>query len=128
MGSGSKQSGLPSLFLNMNKDKVDSSCPGEGTTSTSIFNEASEEGPKALKEELQSYIDSQIESAIHEARQNWAPKPPLWTIDQVADYLQISVRTVEKEISAGRISTVMARGQRRFEEKHIDKYVRRNTG
>jgi excisionase family DNA binding protein len=112
----------------MSDDKSDSPCSDEGTTNTSVLSEVSDkEVPTALIEDPESYIDSRIESALQDRKER-ATEPPLWSIQQVADYLNIGVRTVEKEISADRISPVWVRGQRRFEKGHIKKYVRRNTG
>ena len=115
----------------MPNDRVGNSCPDEGTLNTSILDEAPEEVPAALKEELLSYIDSKLESIVQEVREQIenesTPQPPLWSKSQVADFLNVSERTVENEVAAGKLTQIKVRGQCRYEEEHVMKYVRENV-
>lgn len=102
------------------------------TTHTSQETEVPAEAPTALKDELQSYIDSQVEGAVEKALENvkeeWASEPQLWSIQQAADYLNISARTLDTMIASGEIEPIWIKGQRRFDREAIFAYVRSNVG
>lgn len=110
---------------------VGSSCLDEGTPNTSILDEAPEEVPTALKEEFLSFLDSKLEAIAREVREQIederATQSSLWSKAEVADYLQVSERTVEKEVSAGKLTQIKVRGQCRYEEGHVMEYVRENV-
>lgn len=107
----------------------------ESASSTHFVNEAPAEVPAALKEELLSYIESEVErrvedqldAALERAKKEWATEPPLWSPQQVANYLNIGLRTLEKEIAAGKLQPTWVRGQRRFHRKNVKAYLRSNN-
>lgn len=58
------------------------------------------------------------------------PEPltqPLWTKKQAADYLSISLRTLDRVRDLGAIGWVEVGGQIRFEPEEIRNYVKRHT-
>jgi len=54
--------------------------------------------------------------------------PSLWDIRDVAEYLNVSKRTVETLIDEGEITPIWVKGQRRFDPGTIDAYLRRQVG
>ena len=50
---------------------------------------------------------------------------PLWDVDEVADYLDVSRRTVETLIAEGELEPIRVRSLRRFEPSEIRDYCRR---
>ena len=99
---------------------------------TSTVNEAPNRAPSAPPEELspetleyiQAQIDRMLQERLEASRKSSATQPSLWTVQQAADYLNISKRTFEKEINAGRIRPIWIRNQRRFHPDSVEAYVR----
>jgi len=110
---------------------TDQARPEKGTPTTEAAFKALDRLPTALKDELQSYIadevDRRVEATIEEAWQKQVSEPPLWTVKQVANYLNIGKRTAEKIIAAGDLKYVKVRGQRRFDRKTVFAYARNNV-
>lgn len=50
-------------------------------------------------------------------------RSPLMSTDDVADYLSVSTRTVDRIIDRGRLNPYWVRGQRRFTPEEVDKYL-----
>ena len=68
--------------------------------------------------------------ANNQASQSPKPQPEpssLLTIKQVAQQLNVSVRTIENEIADGRLTPLRIRGVRRFTRQQIAQYVRSQT-
>lgn len=53
---------------------------------------------------------------------------PLFTTDQLSQYLQCSVRTVETLVSEGAITPLYVRGARRFTHEAVQAFVRSASG
>jgi len=49
----------------------------------------------------------------------------LFTTYTLAEYLQVSARTVQREVSRGRLTFVMVGGRRRYRREDIEYYLRR---
>ncbi len=49
----------------------------------------------------------------------------LFTTYTLAQYLQVSARTVQREVSRGRLSFVMVGGRRRYRRNDVEYYLRR---
>ena len=49
----------------------------------------------------------------------------LFTTYSLATYLQVSARTVQREVSRGRLSFVMVGGRRRYRRDDVEYYLRR---
>ncbi len=83
-----------------------------------------------LPDDLRDAIVATIRDAL--AGTAAAPDPHrLLTIEEVARRLSVSKTTVEREVDDGRLSPVRVRGQRRFDPRAVDAYVResaRRTG
>lgn len=108
-------------------NNTNSQSSAETASHTSVVKKESLEAPSALSEELQSFIAGLIEEHLEDLRKEWATEPPLWTPEQVCDYLGIGMRTLSKIIEAGELRPVWIRGQRRFEKSAVDSYVRSCT-
>ena len=52
----------------------------------------------------------------------------LLTKQEVADWLGVSIRTVEREVSDGNIQSVKIRGSRRFEYSDVADYLEAHRG
>jgi excisionase family DNA binding protein len=58
-----------------------------------------------------------------------APRPePLMTAEEVAEYLAVSIRTLETLIAEGELVPLRIRGARRFTREAIDSYLRSLAG
>ncbi len=51
----------------------------------------------------------------------------LLSIDEVADILGVSKRTVEDIVASGRLKPIWVKGQRRFHPDTVDAYLRRQS-
>lgn len=51
----------------------------------------------------------------------------LFTTYTLADYLQVSARTVQREVRRGRLKYVMVGGRRRYRRADVDSYLRNRT-
>lgn len=85
---------------------------GQGTSSS-----------QQLTPELRALVDARVEEQVQELLNNRAPEP-LWKIDDVAAYLNVSKRTVENLITDGSIRPLWIRGARRFHADAIEAYLR----
>lgn len=52
---------------------------------------------------------------------------PLLSVEDLADTLGVSKRTVETIIAEGKLSPIWVRGQRRFHPDAVDAYLRRRS-
>lgn len=75
--------------------------------------------------ELIAAIKEAIREEIADLTRAPSPEPVLLSVDDVANHLQVSRRTVEKIIAGGDLQPLWIRGQRRFHPKVIDAYLRR---
>lgn len=48
----------------------------------------------------------------------------LFTTYTLADYLQVSPRTVQREVARGRLSYVLVGGRRRYRQADVEAYLR----
>jgi len=77
----------------------------------------------ASPEERLDRIEAMVEEILDHVRD---PQPdPLWSIEDVAARLSMSRRTIEKMVAEGDLTPIWIRGQRRFDPKTIDAYIRR---
>jgi excisionase family DNA binding protein len=53
---------------------------------------------------------------------------PLWTVQDLAAYLNVSPRTVETLIADGAFRPIWVGRQRRFQPQAIEAYLRRQVG
>jgi excisionase family DNA binding protein len=52
---------------------------------------------------------------------------PLMTYQEAADYLRISLATIDRMVRAGEISSVLIRGRRLFRIPDLDEYIRAHS-
>ncbi|WP_431978671.1 helix-turn-helix domain-containing protein [Salinibacter sp.] len=67
---------------------------------------------------------AQLEKRLEEEKSS---PEGLLTVKEVADYLSVSKRTVERIIDRGRLNPLWVGGQRRFEPEGIRSYLRNST-
>lgn len=48
----------------------------------------------------------------------------LFTTATLAEYLQVSDRTVQREVARGRLTFVMVGGRRRYRQEDVERYLR----
>jgi excisionase family DNA binding protein len=77
-----------------------------------------------LLAEVQEVVTDAVRDAL-DARQH---APPLLTVEQVAERLNVSVRTVESLIADGELVPLRIRGARRFTDQTIDAFLRSCAG
>ena len=51
----------------------------------------------------------------------------LYTTDEVAEIMKVSPRTIRKEVKASKLKGIMIRGQIRFREDEIERYLQENS-
>jgi excisionase family DNA binding protein len=51
----------------------------------------------------------------------------LYTTDEVAEVMKVSPRTIRKEVKSAKLKGVMIRGQIRFREDEIERYLQENS-
>lgn len=51
----------------------------------------------------------------------------LFTTEALARYLQVSPRTVQREVARGRLTYVMVGGRRRYRRADVEAYLHRRT-
>lgn len=54
-----------------------------------------------------------------------APASPVLTVAQAAAYLQVSRRTLEREVNDHKLAYVQVRGSKRFYPRDLDDYLER---
>lgn len=86
-----------------------------------------ESTPYVLPEAMEAAIDQAVEERVQQLASQ-SPLPPLWTVKEVASYLNISKRTVEHLIADGEIAPIWIRGQRRFDRETIKAYAYAQVG
>lgn len=69
-------------------------------------------------------LRDQVESLRARVEKLETEQEGLWTIQEVGEYLSVSVRTVERIIKKGRLQPIWIRHQRRFEPEAVRRYVR----
>jgi excisionase family DNA binding protein len=52
---------------------------------------------------------------------------PLMTYQEAANYLRISLATIDRMVRAGEISSVLIRGRRLFRIRDLDEYIRSHS-
>jgi excisionase family DNA binding protein len=91
--------------------------------STPSSNDRQESGLTAAEESrIRELIQTELEK--HLVSSSITSLQPLWDVDQVAQYLHVSRRTVETLIAAGELRPMRVGRQRRFDPKTIDAYLR----
>lgn len=93
---------------------------------------------EALAEDLEAYIEAEVQKRTEEAldqlddaaarhlaklRNVKAPEP-LWTIDDVAEYLGVSQRQVHNFLANGQLTSIRVGRQHRFEPKAVQRAAR----
>lgn len=76
-------------------------------------------------ETLQHAIEQRIAEVLR--RRPYLANDNLWTAEQLADYLQVSLRTIAKLVKAGDLAPVQTRPLRLFKKSQIAAYIRANT-
>lgn len=84
---------------------------------------SSEERIEELEQRIRN-LESQIEKLRQQPEEDRGSPDSLWTPQEVADYLNVSKRTVERIIDRGRLKPLRIRAQRRFEPESVRAYVR----
>jgi excisionase family DNA binding protein len=93
---------------------------------------------EALAKDLEAYIEAEVKkrteealnqlddaAARHLARLREAKAPePLWTIDDVAEYLGVSRRQVDYFLADGQLTSIRIGRQHRFEPKAVQRAAR----
>lgn len=51
----------------------------------------------------------------------------LYTTDEVAEMMKVSPRTIRKEVKAAKLKGIMIRGQIRYREDEIERYLQENS-
>lgn len=88
--------------------------------------ESSEEKVIGLLDRGMEAIDRLLDHLDHlEDEEGPSKDRPLWDVDEVADYLDVSKRTVETLIANGELEPVRVRSLRRFKPSEIRDYCRR---
>jgi excisionase family DNA binding protein len=80
-----------------------------------------------LPEAMEAAIGQAVEERIQQFSSQ-SPLLPLWTVKEVASYLNVSKRTVEHLIADGEIAPIWIRGQRRFDRETIKAYAHAQVG
>jgi len=93
------------------------------THHTESPHESSSVLPEAEVARIREIVRSEFQRQLDAANQNLGPDP-LWDVDQVAEYLNVSRRTVDTLIAAGELRPMRVGRQRRFDPKTIDAYLR----
>jgi excisionase family DNA binding protein len=52
---------------------------------------------------------------------------PLMTYQEAADYLRISLATIDRMVRAGELCSVLIRGRRLFRIRDLDEYIRSHS-
>lgn len=84
---------------------------------------SSEDRIEELKQRIRNHED-RIETLQRRVKEQEDSPDGLWTPQQVADYLSVSKRTVERIIDRGRLNPLWVGEQRRFEPETVRAYVR----
>ena len=51
----------------------------------------------------------------------------LYTTDEVGEIMKVSPRTIRKEVKSGKLKGIMIRGQIRYREDEIERYLQENS-
>lgn len=90
-------------------------------------------GTRSAKEKLDALLDKGLEATdqllerLDRLGEIGGPDKdePLWDINEVADYFDVSKRTVETLIAEGELKPIRVRSLRRFDPSEIRDYCRR---
>jgi len=74
-------------------------------------------------EQITQDLNDQVQELQQRLRRKGEPPEGLWTPQQVADYLNVSKRTVERIIDRGRLNPLWIGEQRRFTPESVRGYV-----
>lgn len=100
---------------------------GNGSRITSLSSHSESNPPDVLAARLEVLETRLFETA--QALSDLIPKqPPLLTVKDLARTLNVSARTVESLIAAGKIRPLWVAGQRRFHPDAINAYLRSVDG
>lgn len=89
----------------------------------SLSPEAAELLAREIANELAPVLAARLEEHIEQSNDD-----DLLDIEEVAEYLQVSKRTVETLVAEGEIKPIWVRGQRRFTKNAIQSYLWHNVG
>ena len=99
-------------------ESIDSSTEDDSSSSTS-----SDDRIKDLERRTRD-LENKIEDLQDRLRNRTTISEGYWSPQQVADYLSVSKRTVERMIDAGSLNPLWIRSQRRFKPEAVRAYVR----
>lgn len=77
--------------------------------------------------EFADAIADVVRKTVHEilySEESTKPEPLFQTIEEFAADLNVSVRTIEREIAEGKIVPILIRGRRRFDPRLRSAYLR----
>ena len=69
-------------------------------------------------------LEDQVETLRQRLEEAEGSPESRWTPEQVADYLNISERTLDRIFDRGHLNPLWVRGQRRFDPEAVRAYVR----
>ena len=101
-------------------DSVASSTENYSTSSTS-----SDDRIKELEQRTRD-LEGKIEDLQGQLQDRTAVPEGYWSPQQVANYLSVSKRTVERMIDAGTLDPVWVRSQRRFKPEAVQAHMRKH--
>jgi len=99
-------------------ESIDSSTEDDSSSSTS-----SDDRIKELERRTRD-LENKIEDLQDRLQDRTTVPEGYWSPEQVANYLSVSKRTVERIIDAGMLNPLWIRSQRRFKPEAIRAYVR----
>lgn len=99
--------------MDSNTDPAPGSCPDSLMTLVT-----------ELRDGLAADLATQIEETLIPLLDTPSRPEPLLTIDDVADHLRVSRRTVETLLAEGEIIALRIRGTRRFTREAVNAYIR----
>lgn len=77
---------------------------------------------------MQATDIDRLADAVVERMRAERDERPLLTIEEAADRLAISARTLRAMVAAEKIGSVKVHGARRFEPAELDRYIAENRG
>jgi excisionase family DNA binding protein len=78
------------------------------------------------KDAFSKVIDQKVEETLQ--RYPYLTDNNLWTAEQLANFLQVSMRTLSKVVPSGDLKPVQTRPRRLFKKSHIDAFLRASVG
>lgn len=74
-----------------------------------------------------AFVSDRIEAADPRRAKESMADEALFTTYSLAHYLQVSARTVQREVARGRLTYVMVGGRRRYRRHDVESYLRNRT-